>query len=309
MRWRNFMAIAALPLLASAVAAQRSDRDVTDLLLRVNGPVHVAVGDSAATVWVVSNDATIDGTVREQLLVVNGNGRVTGEVRGDVTVINGRLDLRPGARVGGNVLLYKSVLVRAPSAVVNGQVHDESGVSFGARAVWFFWLGMTTLVVAAGLAFAALADRQLAESATLVTDAPGTTVLAGLALMAAIPLAIFACFISIIGIPLGFATMCLVVPALMLLGYVVAGTAVGRVAIAWLTRHGERASMATERPYAPVVTGLLVLQLLAFVPVVGGLIVFVAAFVGAGSLAFRVWRRRPRRVTVSERPAILGTPA
>ena len=35
-----------------------------DFQLRVNAPVHVAIGDTASTVWVINDDATIDGVIR-----------------------------------------------------------------------------------------------------------------------------------------------------------------------------------------------------------------------------------------------------
>lgn len=311
MRWLNVVAALAIPLAAGVAAAQTGERQESDLLLRVNGPVRVVAGDSASTVVVVGNTAVIDGTVREGLLVVNGTARVTGTVRGDVTVANGHLDLAPGARVGGNVLLYKSSLTQAPQARVDGGVHDEMGVSFGARALWFLWCGMTTMFVALGLAFAWLASRQLGESAALVTREPVGTVVTGLLLWAGIPMVAFFFFMTVVGIPLAFGILLLVVPVLTLFGYVVTGTALGRFVVERLGRGGEQAVGTGDRPpFAAAAVGILLLQLVALVPGAGGVLVLLAGLVGAGALAYRVWRlRRPRRYATADRPAILGAQA
>lgn len=314
MRWRN-VAILAVLLVAGTTSAQTArerptpERNVSDLLLRVNGPVRVAPGDSASTVWVVGNDATIDGTVREQLLVVNGAARVTGVVRGDVTVVNGHLDLAPGARVGGDVLLYRSTLARAPGAQVAGVVHDETGFSFGARAVWLLWLSMTLLVVASGLVFAALAGRQLAESAALVVTDPIGTLVTGAILWAGLPVLAFVSFLTVVGIPLGFAILFVVIPALTWAGYVVAGTALGRIVLRRV-RHGAALPAGPgDHPYADAAVGLVLLQLLSLVPGVGGPVVLLAGLVGAGALLYRLWRARPRGAATTGSAAVAGARA
>lgn len=317
MHWRNAMTMVAIPFAAIAAAAAASaptgaqardetrdqtrdeSREISDLLLRVNGPVRVAAGDSASTVWVVKNDATIDGTVREQLMVIDGTGRVAGTVRGDVTVINGHLDLAPSARVGGNILLYgRSTIARAPGAQVAGTVHTETGISFGARAMWFLWISMTLFVVLAGLAFAWIGGRQLAESATLVTHEPLGTAIAALVLCAGLPLLAMGAFLTIVGIPFGFAVLFFVIPALSLAGYVVSGTALGRVA---LHRLAPRASTEPEpapvedHPFRAAAVGLLLFQIVALVPGIGGPLIFLAGLAGAGAIAYRLWLSRPRR--------------
>lgn len=321
MHWRNAMTMVAIPFAAIAAAAAASAptsaqardetrdqrRDISDLLLRVNGPVRVAAGDSASTVWVVKNDATIDGTVREQLMVIDGTGRVAGTVRGDVTVINGHLDLAPSARVGGNILLYgRSTIARAPGAQVAGTVHTETGISFGARAMWFLWISMTLFVVLAGLAFAWIGGRQLAESAALVTHEPLGTAIAALVLCAGLPLLAMGAFLTIVGIPFGFAVLFFVIPALSLAGYVVSGTALGRFA---LERFAPRAASEPEavedHPFRAAAMGLLLFQIVALVPGIGGPLIFLAGLAGAGAIAYRLWASRPRR-TVGAPAATTG---
>jgi hypothetical protein len=74
--------------------------------VRVGGSVHVASDEVVdGAVVAVLGSATIDGEVRDDVVVVAGNARLGPEanVRGDVTVVGGTLDIDPTARIGGSV--------------------------------------------------------------------------------------------------------------------------------------------------------------------------------------------------------------
>jgi hypothetical protein len=269
-----------------------------DLLLRVQGPVRIAAGDVASTVVVIGHDADIDGTVSSHVIVVNGTARIRGVVQGNVTVANGHLELLPGARVGQKALLYRSSVSRAPGAEVAGGIQEEMGFSF-ARAAWFFWFGFTFLVVAAGLMFAFLAQRSLEGASRLVRLQPGYTALTSLVVVVGLPTLSFLLILTGIGIPLGIALMVFLLPSLVFLGYVVAGSSLGHLALrVW--------PQGSDNPYLAVALGLLLLQVVALVPGIGGLIALLASQLGAGALVYRVWRRkRGRRVAEASRVAPL----
>jgi hypothetical protein len=271
-----------------------------DLLLRVQGPIRIAAGDVASTVVVIGHDADIEGTVSSDLVVVSGTARIRGVVLGNVTVANGHLELLPGARVGQKALLYRSSVAHAPGAEVAGGIHEEMGFSF-ARAAWFFWFGFTFLVVAAGLAYAFLAQRSLEGASRLVRLQPGYTALTALAVVVGLPTLSLMLILTGIGIPLGIALMVFLLPALAFLGYVVAGSSIGHLALrVW--------PEGSDNPYLAVAVGLLLLQVVALVPGIGGLIALLASQLGVGALVYRVWRRRRgRRVAVATQVAPLQT--
>jgi hypothetical protein len=104
-----------------------------------------------------------------------------------------------------------------------------------------------------------------------------------------------------IGIPLGIALMVFLLPALAFLGYVVAGSGLGHLALrVW--------PEGSDNPYLAVAVGLLLLQVVALVPGIGGLIALLASQLGVGALVYRVWRRRRgRRVAVATQVAPLQT--
>jgi len=284
----------ALALAGGPVAAQGAE-GVTDVLIRVNGPLRVAPEEQVSTAVVVGQDATIEGTVREQLLVVNGTARITGTVLGSVVVAGGRLELGPGATVGHDVALFRSSLVRHRDAVVAGGIHQH-GLSVSGRFLRLFWAAMTLMIVVAAALFAAAGGRQLGESARLLSARPGETLLAVAALWVAVPLLTGPLFLSVVGIPLALGVLLFLLPALWFLGYIVAATAVGMALL--------RAAWEPGRPLVrEAAAGVVALQLAAYLPGLGVLVILIAGQAGAGALALRAWRGWQARRQV--RPAVV----
>lgn len=271
-----------------------------DVQIRINGPVHVVAGDTASTVWVINDDASVDGVVRQGLVVINGTARITGRVEGEIVVANGRLELQPGARVARDVMLYRSTMTRADDAIVAGAVHNQTGFSIGIGAVWLMWLSLTMVVVLAGLVFAELAPAALSESATQLTARTGQSAIVALVVAAGVPTMATLGFASVIGIPLGLMLLFVVIPALTFLGYLVSGAALGSA----LTSRRLEGMTRTDR-YGSVAVGLVVLQCLIALPIVGGLIGVAASLLGVGALAGRGWARRQRLVAAPV-PATAG---
>ena len=158
---------------ASAVAQNRSNAK-SDLLLRIDGPASVGASDTIGTLIVIGNDATVYGSVKD-LIVINGTAHVVGTVEGNLTLINGRADLAPTARIGKDLLLYRSTITKALGAYVAGRVHNELGPSFGARGLWLLWLSLTIAIIAVGIVFAYLSGDQLNIVAdSMKSQWPGT---------------------------------------------------------------------------------------------------------------------------------------
>jgi hypothetical protein len=282
-----FLITVALALLPGAALAQDPDAE-GGLLLRVNGDVRLPAGESSDTIIVINGDAVVDGSVTGALVVVNGDATVNGRVDEEVVVINGTVTLGETARVGGDVALVRSDLTRAPGAVVEGTVEERSEFGFGrAGAVFSFlvWLGFTLVVLLAGLLFAAVAGRQLTRAATLLTSSVGGTLLGAVLVWVGIPILAVLAFVTLVGIPLGLALLLFLLPALWFLGYLVAGTRLG----GWLLDLMHRPTTAAH-PYLAALLGLLVLQLVLWIPFLGGLIWVLAGMLGAGTLALLAWR-------------------
>jgi hypothetical protein len=286
----NALAIlmSALVLVATSQPSGSRERG-EDVQIRINGPVTIVRGDTASAVLVISHDATIDGVLREGLGVINGTARVSGQVAGGVIVVNGHLDVQPGAVIGRDVILYHSTITRANDAVINGVVRNQTGFSIGAGASWLVWLSFTIVVVMAGVLFAEIAPITLTESAELLVRQSGKSALTALVAVAAVPALAFVSFATVIGIPLGLVLILIVIPALSFLGFLVTGAVVGWV----LAGHRPTPTESTQQ-HTTIAVGLVTLQLAVTVPVVGGLIGFIASLLGVGALVARGWSRRSR---------------
>src|SRR5687767_5864421 len=129
-------------------------RDMSDVLLRVNGPMIVSAGDVANTVAVINGTAVIDGHLRQQLFVINGNAKVNGQVDGGIVVTSGTVELGPTARVAGDVTTYSGRIIRSAGATVGGKVVEEQGITMGRDMIRYLWFAFTMTMVLAVLLFA-----------------------------------------------------------------------------------------------------------------------------------------------------------
>jgi hypothetical protein len=282
--WRRMLLVVAIAigLLPTAVFAQENGENARDVLIRVNGPVQVATGEVAQGIVVISDNAVIDGTV-DFLVVIDGDATITGTVEESVIIVSGTVTLKDGARVGEDVLLYNADAVEEAGATVAGGIHDEWGGFTITRGIWFgFWASMTVAVVAAGLLFAVVGGRQLSGAAAGFTGQIGPTLLAALVLWVGMPVLAVFLMATVVGIPLGFGILLFLLPALWFIGYLVAGAAVGTLIV---KTHGGR----NDHPYLAVLVGVLIFQVIALVPFVGGTVAFFAGLIGAGALVYRAW--------------------
>ena len=167
--YAGVIGIVVLDALAFAAVQRRDEAEITDVLLRVNGPLHLAAGDSARTVVVIGHDADVEGTVAEQLVVIGGTARVSGKVRGTLVVVHGR-PVWPEAEIGERGA-PQSALERAPGAD-RGVVHRREGIEWSPSSVDpVAEFTLVALVVALG--FAAVAGRQLFEAAGGISEKRG----------------------------------------------------------------------------------------------------------------------------------------
>nr|PZN65681.1 MAG: hypothetical protein DIU58_06765 [Sphaerobacter thermophilus] len=305
-RWILLVLVTAMLALLPGVALAQEPGD-DDFLLRVNSQLTVPPDDTVETVMVINAQGTFDGVIENSAVVINGNAVVNGVINGDLTVINGQADLRDGARVR-NVALVNSTINQAPGAQVTGQVTRTTATfnPWDFTAAWLvLWLGMTLLVVIGGLIFAAIGGRQLSAAGEFLATRPGPVILAALIIGIGLPILGVIAFPTIIGIPFGIAVFLVLLPAIWVIGYLIAGTTVGA---ALLKAFGNRTS--AEHPYLAAVVGLVILQIIGLVPFIGGLIVALAGMYGAGGAPLPAWQgfrtprtRRPQRPPGAPAPA------
>ena len=274
-------------LLPSSATAQAPDGDEGEgALIRINSDAVVAADETIENLVVIKADAIIEGTVTGTLLVIDGDATISGTVGDTVTVISGDIILNDTAVVH-NVHSIRGDITRAPGATVTGDV-DESDfkgiwATIGVLSV-LLWIGITIATLAAGVLFAIVGGRQLTAAATLMTGEAANAIVGTIFFWIGVPILAVLAIITVIGLPLGLGILIFVMPIFGFLGYLVAATRVGT----FLTGAMKRPD--TGRPVLSVLIGVLVLQVIVFIPLIGVVIVFLASIWGAGALAYVVYR-------------------
>ncbi|MEZ4501294.1 MAG: hypothetical protein R3C39_01575 [Dehalococcoidia bacterium] len=279
-----FAVIAAIAFPAVALA-QTSALDDESVLLALDRDIEIGADEVVGTLVVVSGQATVLGQART-VVVVDGSLLLEGTVEENVVAVDSDVDLGASAVIREDLVIPSGTVTRDPGAVVEGSVRED----FDFRLGWVFtlfsilaWIAITVCLMVAGLILAAIARRQLRGAANLLSERPGAAIAATVILAIGLPLVAAFSIILLVGIPLGLGLLFLVLPSLWFAGYIVAGERVGR-ALLEAGRNGGRASS-----YLAVVVGLLILQVVAVVPFLGGLVVLLAATYGAGGLALFAW--------------------
>lgn len=224
------------------------------------------------------------GEVGGYAQIAGGKVLIDGRVNGDVDVAAGQLELGPRARIGGK-LRYRGgeALKQDAAAQVAGGIerlemapHRKEARAHGRGALVIWTLGLMALAAVLVAALPGVFARVADAARTRV----GWSLLAGFIALATIPVGVLVLCVTVIGIPLALLAL-LGYFALLLVGYIAAGVALGDAALKrWLAARAEvkgwRALFAA--------LGVLAIGLLALVPWLGGFVAFLALLAGMGAL-------------------------
>ena len=251
-----------------------------DVVVRgsVTGDVHSGFGD-------VTTKGPVGGDVEAGF----GDVRVGGSVGGDVKAGFGDLFLLRGARIQGEAGLgYGAVREQHPDASVGGGVRtavtdddDSPDASLGAVAKGVATLGFA----AAALLVAVVAPGPLRASARRIENAPGRSLIVG---VASLPIVVVgSVLLALSGV--GLLLLPLAWPAY--LAVVIFGAIVAAYAL------GSRVVLATGRYRAgetlAAVIGALIISAISLVPIVGGLLLAGLVLLGTGATLRALASRRP----------------
>lgn len=278
--------IVALLLFVPAVAyAQTSGDD--GLLLRIGGTVTVDADETVETLIVLDGDATVRGTV-EDVVVVSGDITLTDATVRNLTVVSGEVSLMGSTLISEDLHLVDGNLNQSADARVAGSVYEGGEVGFGVAlgvVSVLLYLGLSVALVVLAFAIAAFAGRQSNAAGLAITNDTGSVALAALIFWVVVPLIAVLAFITVIGIPTGLMILLMVLPALAIVGYAVAGLRLGT----WILYRG-RPSDLPDHPYLAALIGVGLFQLVGWIPFVGFLVATLAGLAGTGAIALLAWR-------------------
>ena len=290
---RRILAIAAAMLIVMlflvpvALAAQALPH-TGRVLVSTLGDVTIPAGEHADVVVVIKGSATIQGEVNT-IVVVEGAANLTGARTETVVAVSSPVNLSDGTVVLGDVMTVDSVVQQEGDVEVMGEVTDMQASLIGlgavlAPALILLWIGFGLAMIVAGLLLAGVAARQVRAAETLISREPILTLAAGVLGMVVIPLAAFLLIVTVIGAPLGVGILIALWPFVAFIGYLVAGIRIGE----WVLRRMQPA-VIHERPFLGAVIGLLILQALGLVPILG-IVATLASLFGFGGVVLLAWR-------------------
>jgi hypothetical protein len=285
--------LALLILVPVAAAADPTDRD-EHLILSNRGDVTLGAGQHADLLIVIDGTATIEGDAGS-VVVINGTADFIGSSTAGVVAVRSHVTFDDGSAATGEIVTFDSVVDAAPGASIQASTTDlatdlAGAAALAGAALFFVSVAFAISAIAAGLALAGLAGKQVREAGAAISREPIAALVAGLAGLVAIVIVGTLAIVTVVGLPLGLGILILVLPAMLVAGYLVAGIWVGDMILA-RTSPG----VVRDRPYLAALIGLAVLGVLGIVPVVGSVIGGIVTLIGFGAVALLMWRtlRRP----------------
>lgn len=271
--------LAGVLLLAAPARAQDAgpDADRDDQIV-FTGSLVVASDETVDTALIFDGPATVEGTVRDDLVVFNGDTEVSGTVEGNVVVLNGSITVRSSAVIEGDLVTNATPDVEDGATIRGSRQNVATNIDwdvawFASRFVW--WLGYSVSVLILGLLLLAFAPQLDDRIVNAVRSRLGATIGWGAALWFLIPIAAGILLFTVVGTPLGLVLL-LGLALIYTLGYVASIVGVGRLL------------MTSSSRYVAFLVGWLILRGLALIPVVGGILWFVASAWGLGLLAVAI---------------------
>jgi uncharacterized RDD family membrane protein YckC len=190
-------------------------------VVRIGGDYKLPAGEAVREVVVISGDATIDGLVDRDVVVVFGHAQLwsTADVEGSLVVIGGRSTISPGARVGRDLVVLASTF-DAPASFSpgGGSVVIGSRTFGGAVEAVVPWLSrgllwgrvivpslpwiwaVVAIVFVVYMALNLMLDNAVRSCARTLADRPFTSLGAGLLVLLLFGPICFLLAISVVGI-------------------------------------------------------------------------------------------------------------
>jgi hypothetical protein len=258
------------------------------VVMAFGGDLAVRADEQADVVFVANGDADIAGTINT-LTVIEGNATLHGATVETIVIVSGTLALEEGTTVLGNVRSIESTVTQAEGVEIAGDIKgvDAELVALGAflgPAALLFALGMFLASLVAGLLLAAIGSRQVRAAEEVIAAEPLKVFGVGLLGVIVIPIVAVVAMVTIAGAPLGIGVLLGFMPLLAFVGFLVACTFLGEELL------GTRKEPAVARPYKGAALGIVLLQVIALVPIVGGLATAVASLLGLGAILLLGWR-------------------
>lgn len=232
----------------------------------------------------IGKDVLVPANVEvDKAVSIGGDVTVIGKVKGDAVAIGGSLFLRGGSSVGGNAVSVGGTIVKAPTAVVRGDITEVAIPIMGGAAAAGLFGGFALFSLLSFIGFVVLAailvalfTPQLKLVSTTIEKNIVKTILWGLLITVLFVPIMILLAISIVGIVL-IPVWVILVSAAGLFGYIAAAQFIGKKILAAFKL--KKVTFIVE-----TLAGILLLALVSLVPILGGLIKAIVCLGGLGAV-------------------------
>ena len=272
------------------------DARIGDHLAAAGGSIDIRPGTTVGgRAWLSGGSVVLDGRVDGPVRIVAGEVVIGGSVTGPLEIRADELQIRPGARIDGDLTYRAPRRARIDAgARIGGEVrfqpaedvapgiHErESGPTVGGMVLFVLALGIV------GALLHAVFPQFTRNAAAAVRTEPLLSLGVGALVVFAAPVAIIVLALLVVTLPVALAGLA-VLPVTLLLGYVVFAFALADAGARRLRL--DPAPSGWRRLLALAVT-LLVLGLAQEIPWVGGLLLLAALLFGTGAALVSLGRR------------------
>jgi hypothetical protein len=286
MRRTLAVGVALFVLFGLATPAWAKEASAAEAFVVLSGRADVPQDQQVGDLVVFHGSSAVDGTVNGSLTAFDAPVAIAGRVNGDVVVFNGRVELRSGANVTGDVVSRQAPVVAAGATIGGATRRVQTDVRWdglGWIGAFAWWLAVSVSTLVVGLVLLWLVGRGAGRIVEAGRTQVGGAIGWGLLVFLALPIIGIIALVTVVGIPLG-------IGLLAALGLIYA---VGYSAGAWIL--GRSLVRGRTAWIVAFLVGWAILRVLALVPVLGGLLWLAAVVFGLGALVVAIWRARAGR--------------
>jgi len=260
------------------------DATIGDDLMAAGGNIDITsntkVGGNA---WLAGGQVRMAGTVNGDLLLGGGQVEIAGTVRGNVQIEGAEVRIADGARIEGNVDYKSPAKANINSgAVINGKVTYTESEDYQRPHRGWRLMSVITMSVAGIVLLLVFPNFTQAASARMGSHFWKHLGL-GFALLVATPIAAVLMMATIAGVWVGMPLLAIYCVSL-LVAFLIGAFFIAMRGAGWM-----RFDLTTRgRQVTALIGAILVLTLLRFIPVLGGLIGFIIMTTALGATVLQV---------------------
>jgi cytoskeletal protein CcmA (bactofilin family) len=226
----------------------------------------------------------VSGAVKKDALLAGGMVEITGKVDGNVQIGADQIGVYRGAVIGGSLSVdtESKEKARIDDGTVKGTItieerkpHEQTTIlGMGQFRFWFKLIWLCGLLLT-GLIFFLLTRKGFMDYTKIVRHDAAMGLLWGLAGVIGIPIICIILFVTVIGIPLG-----LILLALYLILLYLSQLSLAVLAGDLIFKTEQKSGWVV---FWAFVAGMVLFQILSFVPILGGLLQIAALLLGVGA--------------------------